>query len=175
MQLEIHSTTWTSLRRIIGSSSEIHEVSSATNIRCSCWHLRGTVHITCWDRGLSKFQTLVCLIWWSFQPNIFVSWTFSNWWTTYPVTCCWFYWSSDYHQGLHQRQRWQRTSPNLQPGDLVLLREDNTIPLHWPTAVIKETYPGKDGIVRVVTLTTPKGIFKRPITKMCPLPRVNDE
>jgi hypothetical protein len=52
-------------------------------------------------------------------------------------------------------------SPNLQPGDLALLREDNTTPLHWPTAVITDTHPGKDGIVRVVTLGAPKGTFKR--------------
>jgi hypothetical protein len=58
---------------------------------------------------------------------------------------------------------------------MVLLKEDNTTPLHWPTAVITETHPRKDGIVRVVTLRTPTGIFKRPITKICPLPRVNSE
>ena len=91
MRMEIHSTTWTSLRRIIGSSSEIHEVSSAKKTRFSGCHLWGTVHITCWDRGLSKLQTLVCLIWWSFQPNLLVSWTFSNWWTPYPITCYWPY------------------------------------------------------------------------------------
>ena len=59
MWLEIHSTTWTSLRRIMGSSSKIHEVPSAKKIVFSHCHLRGTVHITCWDRGLSKLQPLV--------------------------------------------------------------------------------------------------------------------
>jgi hypothetical protein len=75
-------------------------------------------------------------------------------------------WSSDYLQSLHQRQRWQKSFPNLQLGDLVLLREDTTTPLHWPTAVITETYPGKDNSVHVVTLRTPGGTFKRPITKI---------
>ena len=70
MRKESHSTTWTSLRRIMGSSCEIHKVSSAKNTRFSGCHLRGTVHLTCWDRGLSKLQTLVCLIWWSFQSNL---------------------------------------------------------------------------------------------------------
>ena len=79
MQLEIHSTTWTSLRRIMGSSNKVHEVPSEKNNGFSYCHLRGTVHITCSNRGLSKFQTIVCLIWWFFQPNIFLSWTFSNW------------------------------------------------------------------------------------------------
>jgi len=76
---------------------------------------------------------------------------------------------------MQQRQHWQRTFPNLQPGDFILLREDNTTPLHWPTAVIKETHPGKDGIVRVVTVRIPKGDFEHPIVKICPLPRVNSE
>jgi len=58
-----------------------------------------------------------------------------------------------------------KTNPNLQPGALVLLREDNTTPLQWPTAVVTNVHPGKDGIVRVVTIRTPKGVFKRPITK----------
>ena len=40
----------------------------------------------------------------------------------------------------------------------------------WPTAVIHDTHPGKDDIVRVVTIKTPKGLFKRPVTKICPLP-----
>ena len=98
-------------------------------------------------------------------------------WQTYQqqLQQFWQHWSSDYLQSLQQRQRWQRTSPNLKPGDLVLVREDNTAPLHWPTAVITDIHPGKDGIVRVVTIRTPKGVFKRPITKICPLPRVNSE
>jgi hypothetical protein len=72
---------------------------------------------------------------------------------------------SDYFQSLQQRPRWMKTNPNLQPVALVLLREDNTTPLQWPTAVVTITHPGKDGIVRVVTIRTPKGVFKRPITK----------
>jgi len=61
-------------------------------------------------------------------------------------------WSTDYIQGLQQRQRWQTTTPNLQPGDLVLVKDDNKTPLQWPTAVITDTHPGKDNSVRVVSL-----------------------
>jgi len=38
-------------------------------------------------------------------------------------------------------QLWQRTSPNLQPGEQVLFREGNTIPLQWPTAVFTNIHP----------------------------------
>jgi len=87
----------------------------------------------------------------------------------------WQRWSADYLQSLQQRPRWMTTTPNLQPGTLVLLREDNTTPLQWPTAVVTNVHQGKDGIVRVITIRTPKGVFKRPITKICPLPCESDD
>ena len=98
-------------------------------------------------------------------------------WQTYQqqLQQFWQRWSSDYLQSLQQRQRWQKKSCNLEPGELVLLREDNTTPLQWPTAIITETHPGKDGGVRVVNLKTSKGTLKRPITKICPLPRVTNK
>jgi len=87
----------------------------------------------------------------------------------------WQRWSSDYLQSLKQGKRWQKTSPNLQLGEIVLLREDNMTPIQCPTGVISETHPGKDGIVRVHTLRTHKGTLKRPITKICPIPREKHE
>ena len=93
-------------------------------------------------------------------------------WQQYQQLHFWRKWSTDYIQGLQQRQCWQTITPNLQPGDLVLVKDDNTAPLQWATAVITDTHPGKENSVRVVTLQTPKGIFKHPITKICTLPRV---
>jgi len=97
-------------------------------------------------------------------------------WQTYQqqLQQFWKRWSSDYLQGLQQRHRWLKASPNLQPGTLVLLKEDNTTPLHWPTAVVTNIHPGQDGIVRVVTIRTPKGVFKRPTSKIFPLPRASE-
>ena len=48
-------------------------------------------------------------------------------------------------------------------------------PLQWPTGFITDTHAGKDGIVRVVTFCTPKGTYKRPTTKIFPLPRGNSD
>ena len=87
----------------------------------------------------------------------------------------WQRWSADYLHELQQRQRWSKSSPNLQPGDVVLIREDNTTPLQWPTAIITAVHPGADNQTRVVTVKTTKGEFKRPIAKICPLPQVNSE
>jgi hypothetical protein len=77
----------------------------------------------------------------------------------------WKQWSADYLNVLQQRQRWQKSTPNLQPGDVVLLKDDNTTPLQWPTAVITEVHPGSDGKIRVVAIKTSRGILKRPIAK----------
>jgi len=87
----------------------------------------------------------------------------------------WKRWSADYIHELQHRQRSHRSSPNLQPVVPVILREDNTAPLHWPTAVITDVHPGADGKTRVVTVNTSKGTFKRPIIKLCPLPHVKNE
>jgi len=67
----------------------------------------------------------------------------------------WKRWSADYHQSLQQLPRWVKTSPYMLPGALVQLREDNTTPLQWPTSVVTNTHPGKDGIVLVVTIRIP--------------------
>jgi len=87
----------------------------------------------------------------------------------------WKRWSADYLNTLQQRQRWQQAAPNLQLGDVVLIKEDNTTPLHWPTAIIADTHPGPDQRLRVVTVKTSRGLFKRPISKICPLPRISSK
>jgi hypothetical protein len=48
-------------------------------------------------------------------------------------------------------------------------------PPQWRTGVITDTHAGKDGIEQVDTLRTPKGTFKQPTTKICPLPHGNSE
>jgi hypothetical protein len=54
----------------------------------------------------------------------------------------WKRWSADYLHELQTRQRWNQSFPNVQVGDAVILRELNTAPLHWPTAIITEVHPG---------------------------------
>ena len=80
----------------------------------------------------------------------------------------WKRWLSDYLKSLQQRHRWLKASPNLQPRALVLSKEDNTTPFHWPTAVVTNIHPGQDGIVRVVTIHTPEGVFNVPPQKFAP-------
>lgn len=82
----------------------------------------------------------------------------------------WKRWKTEYLGTLQTRQKWNGKSQNISVGTVVVMKIDNCPPLHWPLAIIQEVHPGKDGIVRNVTLRTSKGIFTRPVVKVCPLP-----
>lgn len=83
----------------------------------------------------------------------------------------WKVWSTEYLSRLQQRSKWKTTKENVMEGDVVLLKEENISPNNWPLARITQVHPGKDGIVRVVTLQTKGRVkLKRPVTKICALP-----
>jgi len=75
-----------------------------------------------------------------------------------------------YLNSLQQCSKWRSQQPDLQPRMLVLLREDNLPPISWRLAIISETFPGSDGLERVVTVKTSSGQFKQPIHKLVALP-----
>lgn len=52
----------------------------------------------------------------------------------------------------------------------MILKEDNTLPLHWVTGRVIAAHPGDDGVVRVVTVKTATGVYKRCVRKVSPLP-----
>ena len=62
----------------------------------------------------------------------------------------WKRWHSEYITSLRKNHKWHYPTRNFQVGDIVVLREDNVIPMQWPLARIIETHTGKDGLVRVV-------------------------
>ena len=57
---------------------------------------------------------------------------------------------------------------DMQVGDIVCLRDEPTAPTKWPLARVIEVHPEHDGIVRVVTVGTAKGQYKRTIVKLVP-------
>ncbi len=84
--------------------------------------------------------------------------------------CFWKRWHLDYLSSLQGRTKWKTMETNFKIGDIVILKEDNVPPAVWPLGKIVATHPGKDGVVRVVSIKTKKGIFKRSIVKLCALP-----
>ncbi|KMQ91466.1 transposon polyprotein [Lasius niger] len=82
----------------------------------------------------------------------------------------WRRWSTEYLGHLQQLGKWRTQQDNLQPGALVLIKEDLLPPGKWALGRIRETHPGTDGLVRVVTVETATSRLTRPVTKLCPLP-----
>lgn len=82
----------------------------------------------------------------------------------------WRRWQLEYVSTLQQRTKWYKPPVIIEKGRLVLLKNEDSPPMHWKTARIIELHPGSDGITRVVTLRTPNGIFTRPVSKISLLP-----
>ncbi|XP_059217632.1 uncharacterized protein LOC131994772 [Stomoxys calcitrans] len=84
----------------------------------------------------------------------------------------WNSWTNDYLTTLQQRYKWKTSTKNLQEGQIVIIKNEETHPARWPLARITDVHPGKDGLVRAVTVKTASGSVIRPINKICPLDNV---
>ncbi|KAF6213740.1 hypothetical protein GE061_011462 [Apolygus lucorum] len=80
----------------------------------------------------------------------------------------WSRWRREYLQTLQRRPKWKNSTPNLQVGNLVLLK-DSSSPMDWPMGKVVATHPGTDGVVRVVTVQTSTSSFRRAVAKLVPL------
>ena len=49
------------------------------------------------------------------------------------------------------------------------MENEPTAPTKWPIARVIEVHPGQDGKVRVVTVRTARGTYKRPVVKVVQL------
>jgi len=84
----------------------------------------------------------------------------------------WRRWQREYLSNLQTRTKWTEAMKNLAVGDLVLIKEENLPPQQWIMGRVIEVHPGRDNRVRVVSVKTGKGVYKRPVVKLCPLPIV---
>ncbi|UYV65812.1 hypothetical protein LAZ67_3005513, partial [Cordylochernes scorpioides] len=82
----------------------------------------------------------------------------------------WRQWSTDYIHNLQQRHKWRTPRPNVATGSLVLVREEHVPPAKWIMGRVVEIHPGKDGLVRVVSIRTKAGLLKRPLVELALLP-----
>ena len=78
----------------------------------------------------------------------------------------WKSWSAEYLNTVNHLNKWRYPTRNIEVGDVVLMREDNTGPTQWPLAHVTSVYRGQDGFVRVVKLKTSKGEYNCPISKV---------
>ena len=87
----------------------------------------------------------------------------------------WIRWHQEYLQTLQGRSKWRVIQPNLQVGDVVLLKEKWPKMLHWPIARILQVYPGEDNLVRVAKIKTQLGTYTRPAVKLALLVRPKED
>lgn len=88
----------------------------------------------------------------------------------------WYNWKRHYLQSLQNRQKWLQPKPNLEEGDIVLLKEEDTPRNHWRLGRIASTIPSDDGLVRKVRIFTGKErkVYERPTTKIVVLIKKKD-
>ena len=82
----------------------------------------------------------------------------------------WDRWKKEYLSSLQQRPKWRNTTPNIQPGTMVIIHDEHLPPTKWHLGRVVDVHPGDDGTVRVVTVRTAQGLVKRPVVKLSPLP-----
>ena len=88
----------------------------------------------------------------------------------------WRTWSSRYLQSLQSRSKWNSTTRSFQIGDVVLLKDEALAEdRKWPLAIITETHPGRDGVVRVVDLRIRGHTYRRSVDRLVLLLPVKTE
>ncbi|XP_061716938.1 uncharacterized protein LOC133524809 isoform X1 [Cydia pomonella] len=83
----------------------------------------------------------------------------------------WQRWVREYTPLLQHRREPHSTGVSPAIGDVVIICDSNLPHNTWPRGTITKTYPGKDGAVRVVDVTTSRGhVLRRPTKKIVVLP-----
>jgi hypothetical protein len=78
----------------------------------------------------------------------------------------WDLWTKLYLPTLVPRKKWQSVQGNLTVGDVVLLLDPNQPRGSWKIGHVNQTYPGGDGLVRVVKVKTEDGEYTRAIHRL---------
>jgi hypothetical protein len=89
----------------------------------------------------------------------------------------WKRWKREYLTALRERHSMIHARTKFCPksGDVVIVLSDNKNRGVWPLAVVEETFPGKDGVVRAVRLKTKNGVLERPVQYLYPMELSCDE
>nr|XP_061817683.1 uncharacterized protein LOC133607218 [Nerophis lumbriciformis] len=82
----------------------------------------------------------------------------------------WKRWRQEYLRTLQPRKKWKSERPNLQVGDVVLLKDTKGKRNEWPTGIIEETFPSRDGRIRKVNVKIIKQgipkVYSRPVSEV---------
>ncbi|XP_038071931.1 uncharacterized protein LOC119740639 [Patiria miniata] len=82
----------------------------------------------------------------------------------------WIRWKRDYLSNLQARRTCKTEKPNLQEGDVVILKDTQVKRNDWPTGLITKTFPSEDGKVRKIEVRIIRNgeprLFLRPVTEV---------
>lgn len=84
----------------------------------------------------------------------------------------WSRWKTEYLQLLQRRDKWTEVTRNIEPGDIVLLRDKQSKRHSWPIAKVASVKVSSDGHVRSVDLVVPSRsssnsrLLVRPVTEI---------
>ncbi|XP_054277733.1 uncharacterized protein LOC128996429 [Macrosteles quadrilineatus] len=81
----------------------------------------------------------------------------------------WKRWVHEYLPCLSRRCKWHKKLDPPKIDDLAIIIEENCPRNTWPLGRISAVYPGHDGQERIVDITTSKGTYRRPLTKVAVL------
>lgn len=84
----------------------------------------------------------------------------------------WQRWRKEYLPTLQPRQRLNERERDVSVGDIIHIMEEAPRN-HWAVGRVVEIFPGKDGLVRSVSVQTKSSTLVRPIHKLCLLESVN--
>ncbi len=85
----------------------------------------------------------------------------------------WTRFQNEYLQSLNRMNKWSKTHANIQVGDLVAIKDEG-LDKKLTMGRVEAVYPGNDKLVRVASVKTATGTYKRPIVKLVRLLRVED-
>ncbi|XP_070546549.1 uncharacterized protein [Ptychodera flava] len=81
----------------------------------------------------------------------------------------WKRWIKEYLPSLQERQKWFKVKRNLEVGDVVLVKDENTARNVWPLGRVIKIMPDGKGLVRRVMVKTKNSVLERPYDKLCVL------
>ncbi|XP_077974481.1 uncharacterized protein LOC120338155 [Styela clava] len=78
----------------------------------------------------------------------------------------WQRWRKEYLPLLQQRKKWNKPQRNMSEDDIVLIVDHNLPRNTWLLGRVIKTFPGKEGLVRSVSVQTQYSVLQRPVTKL---------
>ena len=82
------------------------------------------------------------------------------------LTHFWQRWRGQYLHQLSVRYKWVCEQLAIKIEDVLLISEDNVTRGKWPMGRVERLVPGKDGLVRTVTLKIQKGRLRRLVQRL---------